>query len=90
MAVVKAPERQIVELPKNSRGLFAQPDWSKMSDREKQEFAAGMQKRRMRAAHDADFADEITGLANTNDPMGDYRCAVHALGLHDEAHQLLR
>jgi hypothetical protein len=71
---VIAPEREIVELKHGADGLFEQPDWSKMTKRQLQQYATAMQKRRMRAAHDADFADEVTGLTNTNDPTGDYLC----------------
>jgi hypothetical protein len=71
---VIAPEREIVELKHGADGLFEQPDWSKMTKRQLQQYATAMQKRRMRAAHDADFADEVTGLTNTNDPKGDYLC----------------
>jgi hypothetical protein len=74
--VVLAPERAIVDLPKNARGLFKQPDWSKMTEKELQAYARDMQKRRMRAAHDADFADKVSGLTNTDDPKGDYICAT--------------
>jgi hypothetical protein len=74
MITVKAPQRAIINLPKNSRGYFKQPDWSKMTEQELQAYARDMQKRRMRAAHDADFADKVTGLTNTDDPTGDYIC----------------
>src|SRR5579859_5946809 len=74
--VIHAPGRAIVDLPRDEDGLFKQPDWSKMSEAELQAYARDMQKRRMRAAHDADFADDVTGLTNTNDPDGDYICAT--------------
>src|SRR5579871_5625835 len=66
--------RNIVELPRRPDGLFKQPDWSKMSAPEIAEYATGMQKRRMSAAHLADYADQITGLTNTSDPTGNYVC----------------
>jgi hypothetical protein len=67
-------ERRIVELPRGADGLFDQPDWTKMSADERADYARDMQKRRMGAAHDADFADAVTGLANTNDPTSEYVC----------------
>jgi uncharacterized protein len=67
-------ERRIVELPRGADGLFEQPSWEKMSAEERADYARDMQKRRMGAAHDADFADEVTGIANTNDPTSEYVC----------------
>jgi hypothetical protein len=75
MSTVTPPtERRIVELPRGADGLFEQPDWTKMSADERADYARDMQKRRMGAAHDADFADAVTGLANTNDPTSEYVC----------------
>lgn len=75
MSVANPPtERRIVELPRGADGLFDQPDWSKMSPEERADYARDMQKRRMGAAHDADFADAVTGLPNTNDPTSEYVC----------------
>lgn len=66
--------RPIVELPRRADGLFKQPDWSKMSQKEIAEYARDMQHRRQSAAHLADYADRITGLTNTSDPTGKYNC----------------
>lgn len=75
MTVVSPPtERRIIELPRGPDGLFEQPDWEKMTPEERADYAVGMQKRRMGAAHDADFADAVTGLPNTNDPNAEYVC----------------
>src|SRR5579862_7476098 len=76
MAMTATPptDRRIVDLPRGADGLFDQPDWSKMSAAERADYARDMQKRRMGAAHDADFADAVTGIANTNDPTSEYVC----------------
>ncbi len=68
------PIRPIAELPRRSDGLFAQPDWSKMSEKQIADYARDMQHRRQSAAHLADYADRVTGLTNTSDPTGKYNC----------------
>ena len=72
--VTPPTERKVYELPRGADGLFDQPDWEKMSEGERADFARDMQKRRMGAAHDADFADAVTGIPNTNDPTSEYIC----------------
>lgn len=72
--MAEGPIRPIVELPRRPDGLFAQPDWSKMSQKQVAEYARDMQHRRQSAAHLADYADRVTGLTNTSDPTGKYNC----------------
>ena len=73
-SVTPPTKRRIIELPRGRDGLFEQPDWASMSNDERADYATAMQKRRMGAAHDADFADAVTGIPNTNDPTGEYVC----------------
>jgi hypothetical protein len=73
-SVTPPTKRRIIELPRGKDGLFEQPDWASMSNDERADYATAMQKRRMGAAHDADFADAVTGIPNTNDPTSQYIC----------------
>jgi len=65
--------RNIVELPSGPDGLFKQPDWGAMSDKDIGNYNRDMQHRRMGASV-ADYADQVTNKTNTSDETGDYIC----------------
>ena len=63
--------RQILDWPRNARGLYIQPSIETLN---KPEFQTLEQHNRDRAAAKADYADSVTGNTHTVDPKGTYRC----------------
>lgn len=66
--VSKGPTRKVIDLPKDSQGLFIQPD--KLTP----EFAIQIEHNRERMAKKWEYADEFTGDAKSYDEKGDYNC----------------
>lgn len=64
-------QRQILDWPRNSQGLFIQPTEIQYRDPKLQTIE---QHNRDRAAAKGDYADMVTGNPHTIDPLGRYNC----------------
>lgn len=63
--------RQVLDYPRNSRGLYIQPSVEVLRE---PKFETLEQHNRDRAAAKADYADRVTGNPHTVDPLGRYNC----------------
>lgn len=66
----KAPKRPIQDFPRDSKGLFIQPDALTAK------LALQIEHNRDRMAKKWEYADEFTGDTKTYDPTGNYKCGT--------------